>query len=155
MTKGAYCLIMKLPQERVILVGTKPPVRFPEGYYCYVGSAMNGLEKRLCRHRSRHTPQHKLAGTGKKLHWHIDWFLEHAGIVDIKSIESKERIECGLSHDVAELADGIPMKGFGSSDCTSCEAHLYHFRKNPSRAIERMVKKWKSSSGPTERTGKG
>jgi Uri superfamily endonuclease len=145
MTKGAYCLIMRLPQEGIIPVGARPPVRFPAGYYCYVGSAMNSLEKRLCRHRSRH----------KKLHWHIDWFLEHAYIADIKSIESKERIECGISHDVAELADGIPMKGFGSSDCTSCEAHLYHFRENPSRAIDKMVRKWKSSSGPTERTGKG
>ena len=145
MTKGAYCLIMRLPHEKTIHVGTRPPVAFPAGYYCYVGSAMNSLEGRIRRHRSH----------DKRKHWHIDWFLEHADITDIKSIESKENIECELSHTVAVFADRVPMKGFGSSDCTNCEAHLYHFRENPSKEIGNMVREWKSSSEPTEGTGKG
>ncbi len=140
MSKGAYCLVMRLKRERAIPIGRRPPVRFPGGFYCYVGSAMNSLEKRICRHSSKN----------KKLHWHIDWFLEHAEIVDVKSIESNKRIECGLSQDVAKLSDSIPMSGFGSSDCRVCKSHLYHFRENPSRRLDRLVRKWKSCSRPTE-----
>jgi Uri superfamily endonuclease len=141
MSKGTYCLIMRLDRSREIPIGRRPPVRFPGGFYCYVGSAMNSLERRICRHMSR----------DKALHWHIDWFLEHARIVDIKRIESQKRLECKLSRDVAGLADGIPMRGFGSSDC-SCESHLHYFRGNPSGMIDRLVSKWKACSGHTGRT---
>jgi len=143
--RGAYCLIMRLPGERLIAVGKNPPVTFPAGHYCYVGSAMNSLEKRTCRHASR----------VKKLRWHIDWLLEHAELREIKTIESQERIECRISRDVAEIADGIPMRGFGSSDCRTCKAHLYHFRDNPSERVDKLVRKWKSSLGHTRRAGKG
>jgi Uri superfamily endonuclease len=147
MTKGTYCLVMRLKEDKAIPIGKRPPVRFPEGFYCYVGSAMNSLEKRICRHKSQ----------SKKLHWHIDWFLEHAELVDVKSIESKERLECSLSHDVACLSDGVPtcaregMRGFGSSDCRACSAHLHYFNEDPSQRLDRLVKKWKSSSRNTGR----
>jgi Uri superfamily endonuclease len=144
MSKGTYCLVIKLDRGRSIRIGARPPARFPGGFYCYVGSAMNGLEKRIGRHMSRE----------KALHWHIDYLLEHARVVDVKSIESKNRVECGLSRDVAGLSDGTPMRGFGSSDC-SCGSHLHYFRANPSKRIEDVVRKWKASSGPTGRTGKG
>ena len=130
MKKGSYCLIIKLPQEKVIPVGTKPPVGFPGGYYCYVGSAMNGLERRICRHRSRH----------KKLHWHIDWFLNHASIISVKKIESNKKLECALSQELTRFSEKTIMKGFGSSDC-HCETHLHYFKKNPGQKIDRLMKK--------------
>ena len=133
--KGSYYLLMKLKEEREIPIGKRPPVRFPAGYYCYVGSAMNSLEKRICRHMSKE----------KNKHWHIDWFLEHADIEDVKKIESKKRLECDISQDVEEISDNVPMKGFGSSDCRTCSSHLYHFKKDPSGKLDRLVKKWKSS----------
>ena len=145
MTKGTYCLVMKLKDERKIPIGKRPPVRFPGGFYCYVGSAMNSLESRICRHQSKN----------KKLHWHIDWFLEHADIVDVKSIESNNRMECGLSQDIEALSDSTPMEGFGSSDCRTCRAHLHYFRENPSDKLDRLVEKWKSSSGNTGNKEKG
>jgi Uri superfamily endonuclease len=132
MDKGAYCLVMRLDDEKEITVGKKPPARFPEGFYCYVGSAMNGLSKRIGRHLSRE----------KRAHWHIDWFLEHADIVDVKRIESKRKVECGLSKDVEALSDGSPMKGFGSSDCM-CRSHLHHFREDPSGILNVLVERWK------------
>jgi len=107
-------------------------VTFPRGYYCYVGSAMNNLEKRINRHMSEK----------KRFHWHIDWFLEYANIVDVKRIESDKRLECFLSRDIASLSDGVIMKGLGSSGC-SCETHLHFFTKNPSRQLNKLVKKWK------------
>jgi Uri superfamily endonuclease len=133
MDKGSYCLVMKLDKEKQIPIGRNPPVKFPGGFYCYVGSAMNSLEKRICRHQSR----------DKARHWHIDWFLEHARLVEVKRIESKNRLECGISQDVARLSESTPMKGFGSSDCQVCKAHLYHFTENPSRGLDRLVEKWK------------
>ena len=140
MSKGTYCLIMKLSKDRDITIGRRPTARFSAGFYCYVGSAMNSLEKRINRHKS----------SNKKLHWHIDWFLEHADIVNVKSIESKERLECSLSQDVALLSDRIPMPGFGSSDCKTCESHLYYFMEDPSERLEEVVKKWKDLQRHTE-----
>ena len=143
MDRGAYCLIMRLGVGKEIEAGRRPSVRFPKGYYCYVGSAMGGLEKRISRHLSRE----------KRLRWHIDFFLEHARIVDVIRIESKERLECALSRKVEALSDCSPAKGFGSSDCL-CRSHLHHFRENPARSIEKMVRKWKNSLGNTGREGK-
>lgn len=142
MSKGAYCLVMKL--DRDMRIGRRPHVRFPGGFYCYVGSAMNSIEKRLCRHISQE----------KRLHWHIDWFLEHASIVDVKRIESHERLECSLSRDIAGLSDGAVMRGFGSSDCRTCESHLHYFRENPSGLVDKVVKRWKCLSGRTKKTGR-
>lgn len=138
MNKGTYCLVMRLDKDSIIGIGKRPPVKFPRGFYCYVGSAMNNLEKRICRHMSK----------DKALKWHIDWLLEHAKIMGIKKIESQKRLECELSRDVEGLSEGLIMKRFGSSDC-SCETHLHYFSRNPSREIDKLVKRWKTSSRPT------
>jgi Uri superfamily endonuclease len=138
MNKGTYCLVMKLDKDSNIGIGKKPAVKFPGGFYCYVGSAMNNLEKRICRHTSR----------DKAFKWHIDWLLEHARIMGIKKIESQKRLECELSRDVESLSELTVMGKFGSSDCP-CETHLHYFSRNPSREIERLVEKWKTSSRPT------
>ena len=132
MSKGTYCLVMRLDNDSDIKIGSRRAVRFPRGYYCYVGSAMSNLEKRINRHMS-----HK-----KRFHWHIDWFLEYANIVDVKKIESDKRLECDLSLDIAGLSHRVIMKGLGSSDC-SCETHLHFFTKNPSKQLTTLVKKWK------------
>ena len=131
--KGAYLLIMELSKGTDIRIGSKAIRYFPAGFYCYVGSAMNSLEKRISRHLS----------TKKRLHWHIDWFLLHARIIEVKRIESNKNIECIVSQGVAQLAEGVPMPGFGSSDCTVCRSHLYYFSTNPSDRLEKLVKEWK------------
>jgi sugar fermentation stimulation protein A len=50
---GVYILLIALPREETIPVGKLGPIRFPEGFYAYVGSAMNGLESRVTRHLRR------------------------------------------------------------------------------------------------------
>lgn len=132
MSKGTYCLVMKLDNNSDIKIGRRSAVTFPRGYYCYVGSAMNNLEKRINRHMSER----------KCFHWHIDWFLEYANIMGVKKIESDKRLECFLSREIASLSGGVIMKGLGSSDC-SCETHLHFFTKNPSRQLNKLVRKWK------------
>jgi Uri superfamily endonuclease len=127
MMKGTYALIMCLERDETILVGRREH-HFGGGYYVYVGSAMNNLEKRIARHKS----------ASKRKHWHIDYFLEHAKIIGVKTIVSPERLECTVSKRVKQLADSEPMKGFGSSDCR-CGTHLYYFRDNPMEAVSAIV----------------
>jgi Uri superfamily endonuclease len=110
--RGSYVLLIELPERREIAIGGLGRLSFPEGYYAYVGSAMNGIETRL-RHHSRQK---------KKPHWHIDYLLEHSSIRGIVLCPTNERIECSLAR---ALAGELPVvRGFGSSDCR-CEGHLY------------------------------
>ena len=100
--KGVYCLIIFLNRDRVIRFG-KAKHLFKKGFYCYVGSALNSLEKRIERHLSKN----------KKKRWII----------------TDKKIECELSKKVQDMSDDLVPK-FGSSDC-KCRSHLYYFNKNP------------------------
>ncbi|MFP3869309.1 MAG: GIY-YIG nuclease family protein [Syntrophobacteria bacterium] len=120
MTPGTYCLVMKMERPCTIQIGKLGQGFFPAGYYVYVGSALQGLEQRLARHSS----------PGKKRHWHIDYFLEYATIVNTRAIISTARLECHISNQMRTISQGIPMKGFGSSDC-HCQSHLYYFSNTP------------------------
>jgi Uri superfamily endonuclease len=118
--KGSYILIIRLSNRRKIKVGKKI-IPFKKGFYCYVGSAMNNLEKRIARHRAKK----------KKKHWHIDYFLEYGKIIEVIMIKSNKKIECQVSMKVSKKADGL-VKGFGCSDC-KCESHLYYFKRKPNK----------------------
>ena len=110
--KGSYILLVKLPEEQVIPTGGLHDVHFRDGYYAYVGSAMNGIESRL---------RHHLRGN-KKPHWHIDYLLQRASIVDIGICETGDRAECKIARELESQFDSIPA--FGSSDCC-CKSHLF------------------------------
>ena len=114
--KGTYCLILLLPEDTNITIGQLGTLHFYKGYYTYVGSALLNMEKRLQRH---------IANT-KKVHWHIDYFLEHARIIDIAYIESSEKLECSLARIISALPFSHSIPHFGSSDC-SCPSHLFYF----------------------------
>jgi len=120
--KGCYCLIINLEKSSKIKIGKLGKIDFEEGYYVYVGSAMNYLESRIKRHLS----------STKKLHWHIDYLLKKASISEVIYNESTKKIECDLSQYISSNASGI--SGFGCSDC-GCNSHLYYF-KNRNEAIE-------------------
>lgn len=124
MAKGAYCLIIKLNKNKRIKIGKLGFINFKKGYYCYIGSALNNLEKRIERHKRKN----------KKLKWHIDYFLRYEKIVDVIKIKTNKRIECLLSKKIEKIADD-KIKNFGCSDC-KCSSHLYHFKTNPIRVIK-------------------
>ncbi|WP_405267624.1 DUF123 domain-containing protein [Methanobrevibacter sp.] len=129
--KGSYCLVVELDDEKTIKIGKRlGKIRFREGYYVYVGSAMNSLTARINRHLSDE----------KKLHWHIDYLLKNANITDIIFAESSKKMECDLSKAISNNSVGI--KNFGCSDC-SCESHLYYF-KNRKEAIECVLNAYDS-----------
>ena len=130
-TKGSYILLIKLARGKDILIGKLGYIHFPKAFYAYVGSAMNGFKARLAHHLK----------DSKKPHWHIDYLLKEADLVDIilcpsepfaschseRSEEShgtqgRLRMECFLAQALAREFQSIP--NFGSSDC-KCKSHLY------------------------------
>ena len=111
--KGVYCLVIELSGGLDISVGALGIIGFGEGFYVYVGSALNSLESRVGRHLRRE----------KKRFWHIDYLLEHAGVVDVVCAETSERVECAIAEGISRVL--VPVKGFGCSDC-GCGSHLFH-----------------------------
>jgi Uri superfamily endonuclease len=110
--KGAYLLVMILPQDTSVLVGKQGVIHFQKGCYVYVGSALNGLEQRIARHLR----------SNKKIHWHVDYLLSHMELVEIFYKENTRREECTLAQALNATFKNVP--GVGSSDC-SCPSHLF------------------------------
>ncbi|MHA1320772.1 MAG: GIY-YIG nuclease family protein [Promethearchaeota archaeon] len=126
--KGTYILLIFLPNEKRIRIGSLGLLTFPKGYYLYIGSAMGSnsstsLENRVKRHISE--------SHCKKLFWHIDYFLasEMSVLIKIYLIPSSIRLECVLAGDILSVSDNY-IKGFGSSDCL-CSSHLLYFKDFP------------------------
>lgn len=125
--RGTYALLMRFVQAANVEVGRLGTFAFPPGYYLYLGSARGpgGLAARLGRHRRR----------VKKLHWHVDYLLQHAELVEVWSAISGERLECRWAEVARELAGArVVIPCFGASDCR-CPAHLYHFDHRPDFAL--------------------
>ena len=119
--KGAYLLYLDVQQSLTLNIGILKRCLFPAGRYVYVGSAFNGIEQRMARHR-----RIALQKTGK-LHWHIDWLLAHPAV----RLTSKKALagsrECEVSRGIAVRRGAtVPVPHFGSTDCKAgCKAHLY------------------------------
>ena len=121
MTPGIYHLLIHLAKDTNIPVGKLGSFHFQAGYYVYTGSALGGLESRIARHRRRE----------KRLHWHIDYLLQHGRIIDVITHETTERLECHYNGKILSLPGcKIPAKAFGSSDC-NCKSHLTYFEEKP------------------------
>jgi len=134
--KGSYILLIFLPKETRIQIGSLGFLTFPNGYYLYVGSGMGSnssttLENRVKRHISE--------SHHKKLFWHIDYFLasEISIMIKIFLIPSLVRLECVLAGEVLSVCDNY-IKGFGSSDCL-CSSHLLYFKDFPE--IKRLFRR--------------
>lgn len=109
--KGTYLLIIKTP-EKEVEIGSIGVKNFESDYAVYIGSAFGpGGLKRVLRHFS----------TDKKIHWHIDYLLKN-GELEKALIFPEKDIECSMP----EKLQGIPVQGFGCSDC-GCGSHLYEY----------------------------
>ena len=116
MMKGSYLLLISLGTDQDIEVGRLGKRHFPSGTYLYCGSALNGVISRVGRHFD----------SRKKLHWHIDYLLQEAEVYGALIFLDERRLECRIRSILSQ--DGsvsIPVKGFGSSDC-SCLGHLLY-----------------------------
>ena len=114
--KGSYCLIIKNKKQTQINVGAIGSIDFKEGFYVYIGSAMNSLTSRIKRHLSDE----------KKIHWHIDYLLKdkNTNIEEVLFNIGEEKIECKLAKNISK--EGKEIDKFGSSDC-NCNSHLIYF----------------------------
>jgi Uri superfamily endonuclease len=126
MEKGIYCLVISHGACK-ITVGSLGDLAFNDGWHVYTGSAQGpGGLGRVSRHIR------VAAAPGGKLHWHIDYLLNNPAITLCYAISAKTNrpLECQL----ARLLGGIPVAGFGCSDC-SCLSHLFYFEKSPEKTV--------------------
>lgn len=125
---GCYQILMHLDKSRKIRVGRLGLFDFPAGWYVYTGSALGGLSARIQRHFKKE----------KRLHWHIDYLLEHARICGVKKCLTRIRKECSLNARIfTHRKAKIVVKKFGSTDCR-CETHLAFFDKKPDLDFENI-----------------
>ncbi|MEJ5306248.1 MAG: DNA/RNA nuclease SfsA [Ignavibacteria bacterium] len=116
---GTYVLVIYNNRKQKIEIGSLGKISFEKGYYCYIGSAMQNLSKRVERHKRKI----------KNFHWHIDYLLDKTKIHKSIEIRSNEKLECEVASELSKIADG-EIKNFGSSDC-NCNSHLFYFYQNP------------------------
>lgn len=113
---GCYQLKIKIKQNITLKIGALGMCNFSKGEYVYTGSAMKNLGKRIARHQRKE----------KKLRWHIDYLLAHSEVelIEIISYPSEIKEECHYNQMLINKKAEVPVKGFGSSDCRICPAHL-------------------------------
>jgi Uri superfamily endonuclease len=138
---GVYVLLLRLKDARALNVGRLGLLRFPAGWYGYVGSAQRNLLGRLRRHARRTKP----------LHWHIDRLTREAAVMGAWVFPAEKSAECRLAAALARAGERVPAKrvwGFGASDCR-CGGHLVRFARRSE--VEEAVK----SLGRSGRRGRG
>ncbi len=112
---GAYVLVLDLARPCAFETRLLGTIELAPGGYLYCGSARGpgGLRARIARHLR----------ADKALHWHIDHLTRHAAVEDVIALPG--RFECELVDRLRALPGvGVPVAGFGSSDCRRCPAHL-------------------------------
>jgi Uri superfamily endonuclease len=112
---GTYLLVLRAPAPLAVQVGALGLCTLPAGWLLYVGSALSGLAGRLQRH----------ARSDKPLHWHIDYLLAAAPLVEAWCHVSPLRLECTWAQRVAACPGITPSaRPIGASDC-ACHTHLF------------------------------
>ncbi|TRO42827.1 GIY-YIG nuclease family protein [Candidatus Bathyarchaeota archaeon] len=112
--KGVYVLVIQLSKNAEIRVGALGKLPLNKGTHLYVGSAQNGLEKRVERHFIRE----------KRRFWHIDYLLENPAtrIVTVFYKKAPKTSECVIAEAIGKRGEAVA--GFGCSDCR-CRSHLF------------------------------
>jgi len=141
---GSYCLVLRLDAAEKITIGRLGTFEFPAGFYLYFGSALGpgGVEARVARHQR----------ADKRRHWHIDYLLERASLVNVRAVHSNERLECQWAA-VARREPGasVPAPRFGASDCR-CAGHLVRWESSADLTNSRISVILRSIIGPDDQT---
>lgn len=113
--KGAYVLLIGLDRALPVGAGRHKSGQLPAGTYFYAGSAYGagGIAARIGRHFRK----------DKKVHWHVDRLTLEASRLAAFIVENGN--ECALAEALLQSNSvAIALKGFGSTDCSSCRSHL-------------------------------
>ena len=127
---GTYALVLAAKKRQTISVGRLGIFEVGPGFYMYVGSALGpgGLAARIGRH----------ARQEKTLRWHVDYLRAVTALVEVWFSPGRRRKECSWARRLARMPGaGIPMPGFGASDC-GCRSHLFYFEERPVPTIPRI-----------------
>ncbi|WP_299143786.1 DNA/RNA nuclease SfsA [uncultured Dialister sp.] len=116
---GDYMIVLQMEENSTITVGSLGDIRFPQGYYVYVGSARKNLDQRIAHHKALR----------KGRHWHMDYLRNACRFTGAIPIRTKEDLEHKLAEALSGIADWT-IPGFGCTDC-SCKSHLFGFHQNP------------------------
>jgi Uri superfamily endonuclease len=124
--KGTYILLAQLSQAKRLDIGRLGEFDLVPGFYAFVGSAhgTGGLRARI---------QHHLGSTADP-HWHIDYLLRWAVLVEVWYAISDRKLE----QNWAEFLEQSPMfrapiPRFGASDYRrSRTTHLFYAKRRPS-----------------------
>jgi sugar fermentation stimulation protein A len=108
---STYLLSIFLRVSRTIRIGRLGTFFFPSGHYIYVGSAKRSFHKRIDRHLRKR----------KKIHWHIDYLLQHARVTHVWSCDLAEE----RAAEIISATMKSPVPHFGSSDKRS-GSHLFY-----------------------------
>jgi len=123
---GAYVIFFNLRgSARLDIARLGFPFAAP-GHYAYCGSARGpgGLRARIARHLR----------PGKPLHWHIDRLTAVGRVTDVALLLGGS--ECDLMDRLlANDRVSIPIRGFGSTDCSRCSSHLARLDLTPEAAL--------------------
>ncbi len=118
---GVYAIVLDIKKDITVSVGSLGRILFTKGEYVYVGSAMNGILKRVNRHRTKDK---------RSIHWHIDYLTLNKDVVFKEAYfiftNDKDK-ECEIARTLSRY--GKTIKGFGSSD-SECESHLIKIKGN-------------------------
>ena len=131
MEKGIYCLVL-FNGPCTIRVGALGDLAFPGGWHVYTGSAQGpGGLKRVHRHIG-------IAASCKRTkRWHIDYLLGDKGFTLLSALCARTSLP--LECELANAIGGVPVRGFGCSDCR-CDSHLFYFDTDPvSMIMDAMV----------------
>ncbi len=117
--RGSYLIVLRLTSDAIVKVGGLGEIRFRQGHYVYVGSAMKNLTRRIQRHRRLR----------KHFFWHIDYLRAVSEFLASLPVRSEDDLECEIASRLRDTADWV-VPGFSSSDC-SCPSHLFGFQNHP------------------------
>jgi sugar fermentation stimulation protein A len=117
-------------------------IQFKKGWYVYTGSARKNLSQRIQRHLRR---------IRKKKHWHLDYLIPAAALINAFPVMSYRNLECDMARALKALG-GTGIQGFGCSDC-SCPSHLYYFSNPPMEnpAFIAQLLQWRHIDGLTNK----
>ncbi len=113
--RGAYALVLRLERETALDIAALGRPVLPAGLYLYAGSAWGrgGIRARAARHLR--LPKARV--------WHVDRLTEAAAVDRVLAFPGGD--ECALAARAVALGAGVPVPGFGASDCRRCPAHLF------------------------------
>lgn len=109
---GAYLLYFAVEFPLALAIPRLGDPILNPGGYVYAGSAWGpgGLRARVARHLRSDKPRR----------WHVD----HLAVGCRMARVFPGGRECALVADLSAAGATFPVRGFGSSDCRGCEAHL-------------------------------